>query len=151
MAKSNKNKSCRGFAALSPERRRAIASLGGRAAHAKRVAYTFTPEAASASGMKGGRAVQAKGVGHGFTSEDAREAGRKGGLARWKDRTATAMPRPSSRKPGETRGRPVDEGRRAAAVRLRAAGLTLAEIGERLGVTRQAVQQRLARAAGAEE
>ena len=44
----------------------------------------------------------------------------------------------------------MDEDRHAEAVRLRAAGLTLAQIGERLGVTRQAVQQRLARAAGAE-
>jgi len=94
--------------------------------------------------------VQAKGVGHRFTGEEAREAGRKGGRARWNGRTGAAKPRPSSRKPGETRGRPVDEGRRAEAVRLRAGGLTLAEIAERLGVTRQAVQQRLARAAGAD-
>jgi len=87
-------------------------------------------------------------VGHRFTSEEAREAGRKGGLARWSGSTAAASHRPG-RRPGETRGRPVGEDRHAEAVRLRAAGLTLAEIGERLGVTRQAVQQRLARAAGA--
>ena len=47
----------RGFAALSPERRREIASMGGKTAHAL------------------GRA-------HQYTSEEAREAGRKGGLAR---------------------------------------------------------------------
>lgn len=47
----------RGFAALSPEKQREIASLGGRTAHAI------------------GRA-------HQFTSDEAREAGRKGGMSR---------------------------------------------------------------------
>lgn len=47
----------RGFASLSPERQREIASAGGRAAHEQ-------------------------GTAHQFTSEEAREAGRKGGLAR---------------------------------------------------------------------
>lgn len=51
----------RGFAAMSPERRREVASKGGKAAHAK-------------------------GAGHQFTSEEAREAGRKGGFARAKKR-----------------------------------------------------------------
>ena len=47
----------RGFAAMDPERRRRISSVGGKAAHAK-------------------------GTGHEFTSEEAREAGRKGARAR---------------------------------------------------------------------
>ena len=47
----------RGFASMSPERQREIASKGGRAAHEK-------------------------GTAHEFTSEEAREAGRKGGMAR---------------------------------------------------------------------
>lgn len=47
----------RGFAAMDPERRRLVSSVGGRAAHEK-------------------------GTGHEFTSEEAREAGRKGGRAR---------------------------------------------------------------------
>lgn len=46
----------RGFASMSPERRREIAAMGGRAAHEK-------------------------GTGHEYTSEEAREAGRKGGAA----------------------------------------------------------------------
>ncbi len=50
-------KAKRGFASLTPERQRAIASKGGRAAHAK-------------------------GTAHEWTREQAREAGRKGGLAR---------------------------------------------------------------------
>lgn len=49
-------KSRRGFSAMSPEKQREIASMGGKAAHAK-------------------------GTGHQFTKEEAREAGRKGGLA----------------------------------------------------------------------
>jgi len=47
--------------------------------------------------------------------------------------------------------RPAHEARRAEAALLRAQGLTLAEIGARLGVSRQAVHEMLSRAAGAEE
>lgn len=46
----------RGFRAMDPEKHRAIASAGGKSAHAK-------------------------GRGRQWTSEEAREAGRKGGLA----------------------------------------------------------------------
>ncbi len=49
-------KARRGFAAMSPEKQREIASKGGRASHTK-------------------------GTGHEWTSESARAAGRKGGLA----------------------------------------------------------------------
>ncbi len=56
----------RGFAAMSPPRRREIASLGGRAAHVS-------------------------GVAHEFDSAEAREAGRKGGTATSRDRAHMAM------------------------------------------------------------
>lgn len=49
-------KARRGFAAMSAEKQKEIASLGGKAAHAK-------------------------GTAHEFTAEEAREAGRKGGVA----------------------------------------------------------------------
>lgn len=52
-----------GFAGMKPEQRRAIASAGGKAAHAL------------------GRA-------HRFTSQEARDAGRKGGTAKGKNRRA---------------------------------------------------------------
>lgn len=55
----------RGFAALSPERLRELAVMGGRAAHAQ-------------------------GVGHKWTSETAREAGRKGGGAARKRRASVS-------------------------------------------------------------
>jgi uncharacterized protein len=50
----------RGFASMDPDKQRAIAAEGGRAAHAQ-------------------------GVAHEFDSEEAREAGRKGGQARGND------------------------------------------------------------------
>ena len=45
----------RGFAAMDPEKQRAIASMGGKAAHAKGTAHQFTSEEARAAGRKGGR------------------------------------------------------------------------------------------------
>lgn len=42
----------RGFAAMSPERQRQIASLGGRAAHQSGHAHEFTSEEARVAGKK---------------------------------------------------------------------------------------------------
>src|SRR5271165_6750766 len=75
-------KSSRGFAAMDPEKQRAIASKGGKAAHAKGTAHRFTPAEASEAGRKGGRAAHARGTAHRFTTEEASEAGRKGGSSR---------------------------------------------------------------------
>ena len=55
-------KSHRGFAAMSPETQRRIASEGGRASHAS-------------------------GRGHRFSSDEARDAGRKGGLVSRRGKT----------------------------------------------------------------
>jgi general stress protein YciG len=44
----------RGFAAISPERRREISSKGGHASQATGKAHRFTTEEASAAGKKGG-------------------------------------------------------------------------------------------------
>lgn len=52
-----KGKSKRGFASMSPELQKQIASKGGRAAHAKGTAHEFTPEEARVAGKKGGEAV----------------------------------------------------------------------------------------------
>ena len=46
----------RGFAVMDRERVRAIASSGGRAAHAAGTAHRFTSEEATEAGRKGGRA-----------------------------------------------------------------------------------------------
>lgn len=55
-APGERKKQRRGFAAMDPSKQKEIASLGGRASHAK-------------------------GTGHEWTADSAREAGRKGGLA----------------------------------------------------------------------
>jgi general stress protein YciG len=45
----------RGFAGMAPERQRAIASLGGKAAHRLGTAHEWTPAEAVAFGRKGGQ------------------------------------------------------------------------------------------------
>ena len=54
--KSRKTSAGRGFAAMEPERQRAISSEGGRAAHRSGHAHQFTPEEAREAGRKGGQA-----------------------------------------------------------------------------------------------
>ncbi|MBF9239889.1 hypothetical protein I2I05_21030 [Hymenobacter sp. BT683] len=61
-------KSRRGFAAMSPETQRRIASEGGKASHAS-------------------------GRGHRFSAEEAREAGRKGGLVSRRGKTTATTPK----------------------------------------------------------
>ncbi|MGD0674919.1 MAG: KGG domain-containing protein [Polyangiaceae bacterium] len=50
-------KSTRGFGALDSEKRREIARLGGKAAHARGVAHRFSSEEARQAGRKGGEIV----------------------------------------------------------------------------------------------
>jgi general stress protein YciG len=54
--KQENQKSRRGFAAMSPERQREIASQGGRAAHQQGVAHEWSAEEAREAGKKGGQA-----------------------------------------------------------------------------------------------
>jgi general stress protein YciG len=48
-------KGTRGFASMNPEKRRKLASMGGKAAHAKGTAHQWTHEEAVEAGRKGGR------------------------------------------------------------------------------------------------
>ena len=50
-----RRKERRGFASMSPEKQREIASKGGRAAHEKGTAHEWTPDEARAAGRKGGQ------------------------------------------------------------------------------------------------
>jgi general stress protein YciG len=50
----------RGFALMNPEKRKAISSKGGKAAHAAGTAHEFTSEEARVAGRKGGLASHAK-------------------------------------------------------------------------------------------
>ena len=49
---SSTERRLRGFAAMSPEKKREIASMGGRAAHACGRAHQFSSEEARAAGKK---------------------------------------------------------------------------------------------------
>lgn len=49
-----KKKLMRGLACLSPERRRQIAAMGGKAAQARGTGYHWSSEEAAAAGRKGG-------------------------------------------------------------------------------------------------
>lgn len=68
-------KSKRGFASMSPERRREIARKGGHAAHNQGVAHVFTPEKAREAGRKGGLALSSN-------KKHMANIGRAGGIAR---------------------------------------------------------------------
>lgn len=50
-----KSRKLRGTALMSPAKRRAVAAAGGRAAHAKGVAHTFTTREAKKFGSLGGK------------------------------------------------------------------------------------------------
>ena len=52
---TEQRKERRGFASMSPEKQREIASKGGRAAHAKGTAHEWTSEEARNAGRKGGQ------------------------------------------------------------------------------------------------
>lgn len=62
---------------MSPEQRAAIASKGGKAAHAKGKAHRYTSEEARAAGEIGGAAVVVK-----YGPQHMAELGRKGGTQR---------------------------------------------------------------------
>lgn len=68
-------KSRRGFASLSAERRKEIASLGGKAAHRAGTAHEFTADEAKVAGQRGGRTVSRN-------RAHMQEIGRKGGAAK---------------------------------------------------------------------
>ena len=51
----NGRKERRGFASMSPEKQREIASKGGRAAHQKGTAHEWTSDEARTAGRKGGQ------------------------------------------------------------------------------------------------
>jgi uncharacterized protein len=69
------SKSKRGLACVDAERVKAIASMGGKAAHEQGAAHEFSVEEAREAGRKGGETV-AKDRAH------MAEIGRRGGLAR---------------------------------------------------------------------
>jgi uncharacterized protein len=71
-------KAKRGFAAMSPEQRREIASRGGQAAQESGRAHKFSADEARVAGSKGGRTVSKD-------REHMAEIGRAGGKTRAKN------------------------------------------------------------------
>ena len=69
---NNGRRSNRGFAAMSPERQKQIASEGGRAAHKLGVAHEWNSDEARKAGKKGGQIVSQN-------REHMSEIGRRGG------------------------------------------------------------------------
>jgi uncharacterized protein len=65
---STERKERRGFASMSPEKQREIASKGGRAAHEKGTAHEWTADEARSAGRKGGQ-VSRGGRGRLMTTE----------------------------------------------------------------------------------
>jgi general stress protein YciG len=78
----------RGFAAMSAERQREIASKGGRAAHSKGTAHHFSPDEARVAGRKGGQVVSRD---REHMSRIGREGGRR---AHVRDDTPSTPPAP---------------------------------------------------------
>lgn len=62
----------RGFGSMSPEKQKEIASMGGKASHAKGTAHRFNAEEAKEAGRKGGLTTSQN-------AEHMAEIGRKGG------------------------------------------------------------------------
>lgn len=54
------SKEDRGFASMSPEKQKEIASRGGKSAHLKGTAHTWTSEEAREAGRKGAAIAQAR-------------------------------------------------------------------------------------------
>lgn len=76
----------RGFLSMTPEKRREIAKLGGKAAHKNGRAHQFTSEEARAAGHKGGKATSAN-------REHMAMIGRKGGSMRGRAKEVAAEER----------------------------------------------------------
>lgn len=85
-ARPASNRRLTGFALMNADRRKAIASAGGKAAHERGTAHRFDSSSASAAG----RRAHERGTAHVWTPEAAREAGRKGGRAPRKPRSQAA-------------------------------------------------------------
>jgi general stress protein YciG len=77
-------KSKRGFASMTKEQQRAIASKGGKAAHKLGRAHEFTSAEATIAGRKGGIKVSRNGF-------HMAEIGRKGGLKRKPSRRKSVL------------------------------------------------------------
>jgi general stress protein YciG len=82
----------RGFAAMSPERRRAIAAKGGKGVPAHLRSFSKDVELARRAGQKGGRNIPKEKRTFSSNTELAKRAGRTGGAAFHKNRPVRIKP-----------------------------------------------------------
>jgi general stress protein YciG len=80
----------RGFAAMSPEKRKAIAALGGKAVPSEKRSFSQSKELAVNAGRAGGLKVEPSKRAFARDTEAARRAGQKGGLASRRQKTPVA-------------------------------------------------------------
>jgi general stress protein YciG len=76
-----KPKSNRGFASMSPEKRREIARKGGKSVPAEKRSFAVNTDLAAKAGQKGGRNVDPKNRSFSRDHSLASSAGAKGGAA----------------------------------------------------------------------
>lgn len=88
MDDSIRQKKPRGFATLTPERRKEISSMGGRSVPADKRTFSFNRELASTAGRKGGLNSSSELRSFSADRQLAATAGRAGGLATSKARAA---------------------------------------------------------------
>jgi len=74
-------KSKRGFASMDLEKRRELASMGGKAVPRDKRSFALDPALASRAGRKGGKAVSSESRTFSKDTALASESGRKGGSA----------------------------------------------------------------------
>jgi len=74
----------KGFAVMTPEQKKEIASAGGKAAHAKGKAHKFDSATAKVAGSKGGKSVSQN-------KEHMAAIGQKGGQARSRNMGANKL------------------------------------------------------------
>jgi uncharacterized protein len=79
MTDDQPTKSKRGFASMSPERQREIASMGGKSVPAEKRSFAQNAGLASSAGKKGGQNVPPEKRGFSQSRELAVSAGSKGG------------------------------------------------------------------------
>lgn len=75
-------KSLRGFAVMSPQKRREIAAKGGKSVPGEKRSFTQNPELASNAGRKGGKSVDPAKRSFSQNRDLAAKAGAKGGQQR---------------------------------------------------------------------
>ncbi len=80
-------KKLRGFAAMTPEKRKAIAAVGGKSVPAEKRSFSKSKELAVNAGRAGGLRVEPGKRAFSRDAEAARRAGQKGGLATRRTKT----------------------------------------------------------------